>query len=91
LQAAKLVLVTDVDGVFTEDPKGNEEATLIERLSVKALWELEARTSVDRFLGEMLVDASFDCYVVNGRYPERVEAVLAGQQAVCTLISARIK
>jgi aspartokinase-like uncharacterized kinase len=88
LQAAKLVLVTDVDGIFTEDP-AREEAFLIEGLSPEELLKLEKRTSVDRFLAKLLLEAPVDCYVVNGRHPERVEAVLAGQQVTCTLISAK--
>lgn len=91
LQAAKLVLVTDVDGVFEKDPKTNEDAVLIERLSAEDLMKLGGRTSVDRFLGELLLEAPFDCYVVNGRHPDRIESVLAGYQDVYTLISARIK
>ena len=88
LQAAKLILVTDVDGIFTKDPKKNEDATLIPRLSAEELLKLNARTSVDRFLPKLLLEAPVDCYVVNGKYPERVEAILAGQPATCTLISA---
>jgi aspartokinase-like uncharacterized kinase len=90
LQATKLVLVTDVDGIFTGDPKTDEDATLIDRLSAEDLQKLD-RMSVDRFLGELLVDAPFDCYVVNGLHPNRVESVLAGQHVTCTFISARIK
>ena len=89
LQAAKLVLVTDVDGVFTEDPKTNKDAVLMEQVSPEELLKLNKRTSVDRFLAGLLAESPVDCYVVNGNYPERVEAVLAGQQATCTLISAR--
>ena len=88
LQAAKLVLVTDVDGVFTEDPKTNKDAVLMEQVSPEELLKLNKRTSVDRFLAGLLAESPVDCYVVNGNYPERVEAVLAGQQATCTLISA---
>jgi aspartokinase-like uncharacterized kinase len=88
LQAAKLILVTDVDGIFTKDPKKNEDSTLIPRLSAEELLKLNARTSVDRFLPKLLSEAPVDCYVVNGKYPERVEAILAGQSATCTLISA---
>ncbi|MBN1245458.1 delta 1-pyrroline-5-carboxylate synthetase [Candidatus Bathyarchaeota archaeon] len=89
LQAAKLVLVTDVDGIFTKDPEKNEDATLIERLSAGELLKLDARTSVDRFLAKLLVESPVDCYVVNGKHPERIDAILAGQQATCTLIPAR--
>jgi aspartokinase-like uncharacterized kinase len=90
LQAAKLVLVTDVDGIFTEDPD-REDAVLIEQLSPEALLKLDKRTSVDRFLAKVLLESPVACCVVNGKRPERVEAVLAGQQTTCTLISARTK
>jgi aspartokinase-like uncharacterized kinase len=89
LHAGKLVLVTDVDGVFTLDPKKNKDAVLIEQMSAKELYNLNKRTSVDRFLPKLLLDAQLDCYVVNGWYPERVEAVLAGQSVTCTFVFAR--
>ncbi len=89
VHARKLVLVTDVDGVFTSDPKTHSDAVLIEQLSAEELLKLKQRTSVDRFLPKLLLDAGFGCYVVNGKYPGRVEAVLAGKQATCTYISSK--
>ena len=89
VNARKVVLVTDVDGVFTSDPKKYSDAKLIEKLSAKKLLTLSQGTSVDRYLPNLLLKAEIDCYVVNGKYPERVEAVLAGQQTTCTLVSAR--
>jgi aspartokinase-like uncharacterized kinase len=89
LQAAKVLLVTDVDGIFTKDPTKHADATLIEQLSAEELLKLNKRSSVDRFLPKLLLEAPIDCYVVNGKYPERIEAILAGQQATCTLVSAR--
>ena len=89
LQAAKAVLVTNVDGIFTKDPKKHKDAKLMKRLSAEELLKLNTRTSVDRFLPKLLLEAPVDCYVVNGKHPERIEAILAGQQATCTLISAR--
>ena len=89
LRVAKVVLVTDVDGVFTKDPKRHADAALIERLSAEELLKFIQRTSVDRYLPKLLLESPIDCYVVNGKYPERVEAVLAGQQTTCTLIAAR--
>jgi len=88
LQADKVLLVTDVDGIFTKDPKKHEDATLIEQVSTEELLKLNTRTSVDRFLAKLLLEAPIDCYVVNGRHPERLEAILAGQQVTCTLIAA---
>ena len=89
LQAAKVILVTDVDGILTKDPKKHADATLIGQLSVEELLKLNKRTSVDRFLPKLLVESLIDCYVVNGKNPERIEAILAGQQTICTLIAAR--
>jgi aspartokinase-like uncharacterized kinase len=89
LHVAKVLLVTDIDGIFTKDPKKHLDATLIELLSAQELLKLNKRTSVDSFLPKLLLEAQVDCYVVNGKYPERIEAILAGQQATCTLIAAR--
>ena len=88
LRVAKVILVTDVDGIFTKDPEKHEDATLIEQLSAEELLKFYQRTSVDRYLPKLLLDVQVDCYVVNGKHPERIEAVLAGQQAACTLIVA---
>ena len=89
VHAEKLVLVTDVDGVFTGDPKKDSNAMLIERLSAEHLLKLNSRTSVDCYLPKLLLDAKVDCYVVNGLFPERIEAVLAGLLATCTFVVSR--
>src|SRR3972149_170361 len=91
LNADKVILVTDVDGIFTSDPKKHSDANLINELSASELLKLVQRTSVDRFLPKLLLKTQMDCYVVNGAYPERIEAILAGQHAVCTLIKSRIE
>lgn len=89
LAAAKLLLVTNVDGIFTDDPKQYADTALIERLSVEELLRLNKRTSVDRHLPKLLLESPIKCYVVNGNYPERVAAILAGQHTICTLIAPR--
>jgi len=89
LHAAKVLLVTDVDGIFTEDPRKHADAKLIARLSVEEILKLKQRTSVDRYLPKLLLESPIDCYVVNGKHPERIATILAGQQATCTLVVAR--
>jgi hypothetical protein len=86
LQVRKVLLTTDVDGVYTDDPKTNLGAKLLKNLSASRLLEKNKRTSVDKALPEMLLKTSIDCFVVNGLFPERVEAVLEGQEALYTLI-----
>jgi len=88
LGAAKLILVTDVDGVFTKDPQGHSDAKLIKKITAKELLGGSQRTSVDRFLPKLLLKCNLHCYVVNGEHPDRVRSVLAGEMTVCTEIPA---
>jgi len=87
LHISKVLLVTDVDGVYACDPKKHSDAKLIKRLSAKELLTMNKRTSVDKFLPKLLLQLQIKCFVVNGLYPERVEAILDERDAVCTLIN----
>jgi aspartokinase-like uncharacterized kinase len=84
----RLILVTDVDGVFTKDPKIHSDAKLLSNVSAKILLSLSRRTSVDKFLPKYLSEHKLDCFVVNGNYPERIAELLAGKETVCTLITS---
>jgi aspartokinase-like uncharacterized kinase len=86
LRAKKLILVTDVDGIFSEDPEKNLDATLVEELPAKRLVDWNKRTSVDRALPNILLRTKVDCYVVNGRYPERIKQILRDEKTTCTHI-----
>src|SRR4030042_488928 len=88
LKADKVILVTDVDGIFKSDPKKHSVTKLISKISTRELLAFAQRTSVDKFLPKLLQKTRLDCYVVNGAYPERVAAILAGHSTVCTLIKA---
>jgi hypothetical protein len=87
LHATRTILVTDVDGVYTCDPKKSSGAKLIRELSARDLLRMNKRTSVDKFLPKLLLQLQIECFVVNGLYPERVEAILNGQDTACTLIT----
>jgi 5-(aminomethyl)-3-furanmethanol phosphate kinase len=84
--AERLLLVKDVDGVFTEDPKANPNAKLIQQLTPEQLAGIK-KSCVDAYLPNLLLQQDLDCFIVNGLYPERVEAFLNGQKTVGTLIS----
>lgn len=86
LNARKLVLITDVDGIFDDDPKKNSNAKLIKQLTAKQLLSWNKRTSVDKTLPKLLIKFRLDCYVVNGMHPERIHAILAGKETFCTHI-----
>jgi len=87
LHASRVVLVTDVNGVYTCDPKKFSDAKLISKLSVDELLNMNMKTSVDKFLPKLLSQLPIECFVVNGLYPDRIESILKGQDTVCTIIN----
>jgi aspartokinase-like uncharacterized kinase len=87
LHASRVVLVTDVNGVYTCDPKKFSDAKLISKLSANDLLKMNKRTSVDKFLPKLLLQLQIECFVVNGLYPDRVESILDGRDTVCTIIN----
>lgn len=87
LHAKKLVLVTDVDGIFKEDPKQNMDTKHIEKLPAEELLGWNKRTSVDKTLPKILLETKLDCYVVNGKYPKRIRLILENKNTVCTHIT----
>ena len=83
--AKKLILVKDVDGIFDSDPSKKKSAKLFRELPLPTLRSLR-QTCVDPFLPRVLGEHRIECYVVNGRHPRRVEAILEGSSTICTRI-----
>ncbi len=74
---AKLLIATDVDGIYNQQPS-EDDARLLKNISAKKLLDF-GETSVDEFLGKLLLQYKSNCYVINGKYPERVLAVVEGK------------
>jgi aspartokinase-like uncharacterized kinase len=87
LHVKKLILVTDVDGIFTSNPKEDLNAKLIRKLSANELISWNKRTSVDKSLPKILLKTQLDCYIVNGKYPKRIKAILENKETLCTQIT----
>ncbi len=85
--ASKAVFVTDVDGIYSADPKTAPNPALLETISVQQLSSLGKRTSVDRYLPRFLRDKQLNCYVVNGSVPSRVGDVLKANPTISTHIT----
>jgi len=86
--AIQLILVKDVDGIYTDDPKKASNVKLIRSMSAKMLLEHQGWGCVDRHLSKILMEKRLECFVVNGRYPSRIKAILEGRKTVCTKITA---
>jgi aspartokinase-like uncharacterized kinase len=86
LEVSKVLLVKDVDGIFLNNPQKHPNAKLITNLSANQLLAIDKLTSVDKALPKMLLNTSIDCFVVNGLFPKRIEAVLENRDTIHTLI-----
>jgi aspartokinase-like uncharacterized kinase len=86
LEAEKLLLIKNVDGIFTDDPKKNVHAKLLEHLTIKELFEMKNKNCIDAYLPKLLKALKINCYIVNGFYPERIEATLNKQKTTSTTI-----
>jgi Uncharacterized archaeal kinase related to aspartokinases, uridylate kinases len=90
LHAAKVLFVTDVNGIYTADPKKEKSATLIREISPEELSARKVRTSVDSALAGLLEKWHITCFVVNGFYPERIELLLEDKATIFTVISGKM-
>lgn len=86
LRARRLILITDVDGLFTEDPKTNPQARLLSTVRLDELSQFPTRTCVDSALPSQLRRYTLDTWIVSGLHPERVFGLLRGERTVSTRI-----
>ncbi len=86
LRADKLILLKDVDGIYTGDPKQTPNAELREVIDLKKEDISNLQTCVDTYLPILLKKYKRTCYIVNGLLPERLEKVLKNQKTLKTII-----
>ena len=84
-RAPRLILLKDVDGLFSADPKQEGLATLLSELSVEEL--ACRRGGVDEYLAAVLGSANLETWVVNGGRPERLVELLDTERTLGTRIN----
>jgi aspartokinase-like uncharacterized kinase len=47
---------------------------------------MKKKTCVDSFLPKILLKCKLPCYIVNGKYPERIEKIFDEEETICTEI-----
>lgn len=77
--AESLILVKAVDGLIE---LGSDR--LLRRVSVESLASGVESGCIDGYIPNLLKSSRIRCFVVNGRFPDRVEAILRGEEGVCT-------
>ena len=71
---ANLLIVTDVNGIYTQEPK-EPGSTFISKIDATTLLTFQ-ESSIDVMLPSLLLEFGTNCYVVNGKYPERVLSLI---------------
>ena len=71
---ANLLIVTDVNGIYTQEPK-EPGSTFISKIDATTLLTFQ-ESSIDVMLPSLLLKFGTNCYVVNGKYPERVLSLI---------------
>jgi molybdenum storage protein len=83
LGASSCILVKNVDGLFTEDPRVNPDATLIEEITVDELIKLDMEDMVlERKMLYLLRDMANvkDIRIVNGHKRGTIEKAIKGEK-----------
>jgi aspartokinase-like uncharacterized kinase len=86
LETKNLLLIKDVDGLFTDDPKQNTQAKLLEQITAKEILDMK-KTCVDNYLPKLLETNKINCHIINGLYPNRIETALNKQKTIGTTIT----
>lgn len=71
---ANLLIVTNVNGIYTQEPK-EPGSTFISKIDAKTLLTFQ-ESSIDVMLPSLLLRYGTNCYVVNGKYSERVLSLI---------------
>lgn len=71
---AKLLIVTNVNGIYTQEPE-EPGSTFISKIDAKTLLTFQ-ESSIDVMLPSLLLKFGTNCYVVNGKCPERVLSLI---------------
>ena len=71
---ANLLIVTNVNGIYTQEPK-EPGSTFISKIDATKLLTFQ-ESSIDVMLPSLLLKFGTNCYVVNGKYPERVLSLI---------------
>ncbi len=90
----RVIFVSDIDGLYTANPKTNPDAELIPEFDTETLKDVSSESNVDDVTGGVrgkmeamlrICDEGRDCVLVNGTVPGRLLSLLRGEDVVCTV------
>ena len=96
----KIIFVSDIDGLFNEDPKNNANAKMYSHVDKSILDSVRSESSVDDVTGGVyekmrsmlrMTSLNRDCILVNGTVPGRLISALKGEDVICTVAKGGIE
>ena len=90
----RIVFVSDIDGLYTADPKTDPDAELIPEVTPDVMEGISSGSTVDDVTGGVrgkmesmlrMCDEGRDCVLVNGTVPGRLLSLLKGEDVPCTV------
>ena len=90
----RVVFVSDIDGLYTANPKTDPDAELIPEFDAGTLDRISSESDVDDVTGGVrnkmkamlrMCDGDRDCVLVNGTVPGRLLSLLKGEKVTCTV------
>ena len=90
----RIVFVSDIDGLYTADPKTDPDAELIPEVTPDIMKDISSGSTVDDVTGGVrgkmesmlrMCDEDRDCVLVNGTVPGRLLSLLKGEDVPCTV------
>ncbi|MDY5872668.1 MAG: isopentenyl phosphate kinase [Candidatus Methanomethylophilaceae archaeon] len=96
----KVIFVSDIDGLYDDDPKKSPDAKLYTDVDMDILESVRSESSVDDVTGgvyekmmSMLRMSSDDrkCVLLNGTVPGRLRSALCGENIICTIARGGIQ
>ena len=94
LKPARLLIATDVDGVFDKDPKLSPDAKKLDAINIKQLrmwagdsWEQAGKSTViDAVACKIIDEAQIPTYVLNGQHLDQLENAIYGREFYGTIV-----
>lgn len=93
-EPSRVIFVSDIDGLFDDDPKKNPDANLIETVTRKDLESVRTDITVADVTGGVrekmesmlrLCGKDRECILVNGTVEGRLLSLLKGEKVTCTI------
>ena len=82
LNAEKLIVLKDVDGIYTGDPKKDSNVSLLKNISLRDISKLR-ESPLDRKFPEFAAFCN-EIWILNGKFPKRIRDVLENKETIGT-------